>query len=82
LYVAREKAVRGVYRAWATAAGTSEPLMSDKVVIAVGGNAFAAAAESLTPMLLMGLPYLLALIVAGISLGFLYNRRSATKRIM
>ncbi len=81
-YVAREKAVRGVYRAWATAAGTSEPLMSDKVVIAVGGNAFAAAAESLTPMLLMGLPYLLALIVAGISLGFLYNRRSATKRIM
>ena len=76
-YVARDKAERGMYRAWADVKTETETFTSDKAIIAVGGNAYAAAVESIGPMLTMALPYLLLLIVAGASLGFLYNRRSS-----
>lgn len=78
-YVSREGAERGVYHAWASAHGDSETFTSDTVIVTAGSDGFAAAAESMTPVLVMALPYLLLLIVAGVSLGYLYNRRNASR---
>ncbi len=75
-YVAAQLSERGMYRAWATVRTASGELSSEKVVIAARVDGIAAAAEAITPMLLLALPYLLLLIIAGVSLGYFYNRTS------
>ncbi len=76
-YVAADLAIRGVYRAWASVYADSQQLSSDKVVMVARPKGFAAAAESITPMLTLALPYLLLLVAAGASLGYFYNRKRA-----
>lgn len=78
-YVSREKAERGIYRASASVKADSGRLISEKIIITVGNDGYAAAAESMGSMLVMALPYLVLLIVSGLSLGFFYNRRAARK---
>lgn len=78
-YVAPDLAEVGMYRAWAEVHDGDERYASDTVVIAARREGLAAVADTLTPMLTIALPYLLLLIVAGVSLGYLYNRRAATR---
>ncbi len=75
-YVSRERSQRGIYRAWASVNGSSEELRSETVVITAGSDGIAAVSESVGPMLVMALPYLVLLVALGLSIGFIYNRRA------
>jgi hypothetical protein len=78
-FVSSEPAREGVYHAWAEARSVEEKFASDKVVIVARSDGFAAAAASVGAMLTYALPFVLLLIAAGVSLGYLYNRRAATR---
>lgn len=79
-YIAADPAESGVYRAWASVSRGVETFSSEKVVFSARTSGVAAAAASLIPMLTLALPYLLLLIVTGLSLGFFYNRRAKAQR--
>lgn len=78
-YVFSEPAREGIYRAWAQARATHENLDSEKVVIVARSAGYAAAAEAIGPMLAYASPFVLLLIIAGMALGFLYNRKAASR---
>ncbi len=79
-YVASEPAEEGMYRAWAEVRTGAETFTSDKIMISASNVGFLAAASAAAPILTLALPYLLLVIAAGCSLGFLYNRRAARKQ--
>ncbi len=80
-YVAAEPAERGVYRAWVQVSSASETFASDKVVIVARPQGFAAAVETMTPMLGLALPYLLLLVAVGGIIGYLFSRKTLAKSL-
>ncbi len=74
-YVSSEPAEEGVYRAWAEAREGAEVFASAKVIVTAKREGYLAAAVAAAPLMSLVLPYLLLLIAAGCSLGYMYNRR-------
>jgi hypothetical protein len=79
-YVAHDRARVGTYRAWVEAQSGTERLRSNEARIRVTTGGMAASVLAAAPIMVVALPYVLALIALGCTIGYVMNRRATARK--